>query len=656
MLDPETTLAIILGVSECPRAPDLQPLPQCANSAKDFENYLLTSLRMQRSNIINLFDSKAAASDQLDRIEDWLSHAVAEETKPTDLFVYYSGHGGFTRNDQAYFLAVERTRAGSEGATSIRYIDLASSIKRHANALRKYLVLDCCFAASAVVKMQSNLNQMVVQRIEDELPPSGTAVLCSSSAKLVSIAPKGQRHTMFSGALLQCLKEGVQGGTRALTLEDVGNRAREIICEKFPNDSVRPELHVPEQYKGNPAKVPLFPNVLWVKPDPLERIFSELSTAKPREDLPQERKTDGKASAISAWQRSLQAEVWIGICSGFSAAMLARFMPFPFGTSGTKESFFPPLTPALCLAAALIVLARINRKQLGVMSAAKLSIAVLSAWFIAWDIVYFAVVSYIDKTGAGFTESLIISSLVAGFIGAFVLALSARLLLHGFRNFYRRDAIGLAISALPFALLGVFPILTGVAFKGGLLSLPFNLALFITWHTFCVAMFEWAPDSSVSRNINDADSVHSRDFKIRTPFRSNLIAAMLLAATFSASMDFLPLVAMRWLMDAPVAFSVDEGSSTETTKSQRQISVKYQIASTGTDYLTCKLELRMGDKIFQAEATNPDDGIYKTISRKTSTFSVSAENAEQSANVRLECSGPRTSYTSDWTYVYISSS
>lgn len=254
---------MILGVSDCPRAPNLQPLPQCRNSAEAFEIFLRSDLSLPRSNIINLFDSTASASDQLEKIEDWLADRTTTASKHTDLIVYYSGHGGFTRNDQAYFLAIQRTRAGSEGATSIRYIDLASALKRHAQVVRRYMILDCCFAASAVLGMQSDLAQLVIQRVEDELPPSGTAVLCSSSAKLISIAPPGERYTMFSGALLQCLSDGIPGGKRYLTLEDIGKRTREIIAEKFPSDFVRPELHVPEQTLGNPAQVPLFPNPQW---------------------------------------------------------------------------------------------------------------------------------------------------------------------------------------------------------------------------------------------------------------------------------------------------------------------------------------------------------------------------------------------------------
>src|ERR1700684_1767478 len=109
MLNAKSTLAIILGVNECPRAPKLQPLPQCANSAADFEYYLRSALGIE--NIINLFDSEDAASDQLGQIEDWLDRntSASSSVSPTDLLVYYTGHGGLSRSDQFYFIALHST-------------------------------------------------------------------------------------------------------------------------------------------------------------------------------------------------------------------------------------------------------------------------------------------------------------------------------------------------------------------------------------------------------------------------------------------------------------------------------------------------------------------------------------------------------------------
>ena len=61
MLHARTIAAIIMGVSECPRAPTLQPLPQCANSAADFSKYLLNTFGLPERDLFNLFDSDQPA-------------------------------------------------------------------------------------------------------------------------------------------------------------------------------------------------------------------------------------------------------------------------------------------------------------------------------------------------------------------------------------------------------------------------------------------------------------------------------------------------------------------------------------------------------------------------------------------------------------------
>ncbi|MGQ3292033.1 MAG: caspase family protein, partial [Shinella sp.] len=212
MAAPERSVAIILGVSECPAAPKLGRLPQCQNSASEFKKYTTKTLGIHQEDVLDLFDNPAAPSDQLEKIEDWITDRINSGKGPkgpvSNLFVFYSGHGGFTRSDQSYFLATRRTRAGSEGATSIRYVDFSSSLKRYAASVRRYLILDCCFAAASVLPHQSEVTDLVNLRIEESIPGSGTAVLCSSASSRVSIAPRGARFTMFSEALFECLKAG----------------------------------------------------------------------------------------------------------------------------------------------------------------------------------------------------------------------------------------------------------------------------------------------------------------------------------------------------------------------------------------------------------------------------------------------------------------
>ena len=370
----------------------LEPLPQCANSAKELHQYLRTTLQLPREHIINLFDTELSASDQLEQIGDWLAKRTANtagEQRATDLLVYYTGHGGFSRNDQSYFLAIHKTREGLEGATSIRYIDLASAIKRNAENLRKYPILDCCFAAAAVVKTQADIGQLVMQRVEDALPPAGTAVLCSSAAKLVSIAPPGERYTMFSGALLRCLKEGVADGPRVMNLEDVGKATQKIILERYPGDYVRPELHVPEQARGNPAKVALFPIYLWKPGLQTEEgiVGTDFSLLPPIE------------SWLTIAVRPSIVKMGLGIACGLLTTIALVFIPFPIGLGpawvGHEVGGIAPFIPALFLATGLNIVLKAETRFTW-RSAGLTLIATYVAWLAAWAACYYPYMLFFD--------------------------------------------------------------------------------------------------------------------------------------------------------------------------------------------------------------------------------------------------------------------
>jgi hypothetical protein len=204
---------------------------------------------------------------------------------------------------------------------------------------------------------------------------------------------------MFSGALLDCLKNGVPNGPAALTLEDVDNRVRDIIKIKFPNDAVRPELHVPDQPEGNPAKVELFPNSSWVPIrreglPPLEnsaepKLEGEASSAdlgtKVRKHFDSVAFAKmGVTTPLSSKKKALV--IVIGICTGILSWLSIGFLPRPLGLHGASFSeVFAPLGPAICLSVSLLVLNQFPSK----MGAAFFGLATLLAWQVAWSFVCF---------------------------------------------------------------------------------------------------------------------------------------------------------------------------------------------------------------------------------------------------------------------------
>jgi hypothetical protein len=65
---------------------------------------------------------------------------------------------------------------------------------------------------------------------------------------------------MFSGVLLEVLRTGAPDLPERLSLAQVGRCVEEMIRQRYPDTAVRPEVHSPDQQKGDLAKCPLFPN------------------------------------------------------------------------------------------------------------------------------------------------------------------------------------------------------------------------------------------------------------------------------------------------------------------------------------------------------------------------------------------------------------
>ncbi|HKW02424.1 MAG TPA: CHAT domain-containing protein [Vicinamibacterales bacterium] len=262
-----TTLAIVAGASEFPNAPTLAQGPAFRASADDFIKYLRDpdGFALQDENLLVLFDATESAAPQLKRMRGFLT-ARAEELKKAgtemrDLLFYYVGHGGLTPSND-YYLAIKETTDGLEGPSSIHMNDLATMIRDNTGGkIRKYLILDCCFAARAFKEFQSTAKDVMLAKTGEILTPStGTTMLCSSSAQKTSTAPEGAAYTMFSGALLQALRDGMPRVNRRISMAQLGQQVAELIKRQYSEKAVRPEVLSPDQPEDTVQDVPLFPN------------------------------------------------------------------------------------------------------------------------------------------------------------------------------------------------------------------------------------------------------------------------------------------------------------------------------------------------------------------------------------------------------------
>lgn len=290
---PATTVVIILGASEWPKAPDLASGNAFKESADAIKQYFHDPelFALPREGLLDLFDSPEAPSkidEEIGSFLDDCNKKLKEQGSAVrDVIVYYVGHGGFAGHNSDYFLAVQSTRSDNPLASGLLVQALAKTLKEKMREQRKYLVLDACFSASAYETFLSAPMQTAEKKLKEAFR-KGTALLCSSGPRDPSRLPPGGRYTMFTGALLDVLHEGTGGGMKSLSLLQVGELAKNLIFDKYQDQAVRPQVLTPDQEQGDIAMIPLFPNPavrkaeLPVRLDRLELEFEKIA----KEELP----------------------------------------------------------------------------------------------------------------------------------------------------------------------------------------------------------------------------------------------------------------------------------------------------------------------------------------------------------------------------------
>jgi hypothetical protein len=274
-------LALVLGASEFPGLlPDQGPNEAFRNSAGRVEQYF----GAQRNGAVDyrvasLFDSDLNVIEQGGKVEELLK----ENADATDLIVYYVGHGGFV-GGREYYLALKSTRQSMEHLTCLRISSLSAIINRWFTNRRLFILLDCCFAGTAVNEWQSipSLGRMIESRALRHLPPHGTAMLVASSKDEPAISPRGRPYTMFCECLLEVLNQGIEGAGPTMSLHDVADHLRVLVNARFGDYGSIPEIHSPRQRAGDIAKWPLFPNPAYTAPSLPEDLIAALGNPLPK--------------------------------------------------------------------------------------------------------------------------------------------------------------------------------------------------------------------------------------------------------------------------------------------------------------------------------------------------------------------------------------
>jgi hypothetical protein len=267
-----TTLVIMLGASAWPNSPGFQTSEAFLHAAQGFREYVLDphGLGLPTANLCDLFDAAFSTSDQLEMLGSFLEQRTRTlQAAYRDVLVYFVGHGGFAGPSADFYLMPRRANASSLRASGMAIDALAEVLQEKARQTRRYLFLDCCFAAAAFRSFQGGPDQTAITKTLDAFavqtkssgfPQKGTVLLCSSDQKSPSLLLPDESCTMFSYALLDVLRNGDLHRPPQLSLRDIKELAEDRLAGLPQKNAPRPSLHSPDQSEGDVANVALFPN------------------------------------------------------------------------------------------------------------------------------------------------------------------------------------------------------------------------------------------------------------------------------------------------------------------------------------------------------------------------------------------------------------
>lgn len=266
-----TTLVVLLGASSFPRYPTLDAAPAFLHSKEDFKEYLLSStgMALPKENILDLFDAKSQPADIEQSIHDFLSPRMGSQSPPSDVIFYYCGHGAYLKEGE-YFLALACASKAQKEATAFKISYLVNVISSVTQDARNLVILDACYSGGALVEFghmdaEEDASAAVKAQFASADDPMlalapGVILFCAAGAKKWAKTPLEGRNTMFSGALLEVLKEGDAKSGPSISVKRIGELMRAKIRAAFGQQGVTPQIHVPVQGESNLLDVLYFPN------------------------------------------------------------------------------------------------------------------------------------------------------------------------------------------------------------------------------------------------------------------------------------------------------------------------------------------------------------------------------------------------------------
>ena len=226
-LNPDKTKAILIGTTKFADFNDIIPVDNnLSEFAKVLANKDIFGLLADK----NIKIIKEATDQELKlKLIEYTKTAKKEGIKT--LIVYFAGHG-FRNREGKYFLATKNSVKDLirlDGSTALSY-ETVKSIINNSGIDQKIILIDACYSGSVA--------QGEGEQIFEEYRAKGTYTLTSSDSTELSYFDTDATHTIFTGELLNILKNGlVNIEQEQVSLSDLYSELRTSVKKKKPGMS-----------------------------------------------------------------------------------------------------------------------------------------------------------------------------------------------------------------------------------------------------------------------------------------------------------------------------------------------------------------------------------------------------------------------------------
>ncbi|MGW3209182.1 caspase, EACC1-associated type [Streptomyces sp. NPDC001135] len=208
--DPGRSRAVLIGTRSYAASSALGELPGVTGNVMRLGRLLTTATRLSTDNCRTLLDR---------RDDREVCQAVRQAAREAEdlLLVYFAGHGLLSPDSGELFLALTHSDSDDPLYTAVRFSELREAMAV-SGARNRVLILDCCFSGRAIVEaMGPDVTSVALAQTHTR----GGYTLTATSANRPSIARPGEPCTLFTGALLDLVEQGIDDAGPYVTLGDL---------------------------------------------------------------------------------------------------------------------------------------------------------------------------------------------------------------------------------------------------------------------------------------------------------------------------------------------------------------------------------------------------------------------------------------------------